>query len=547
MKKALVVLVAFLLSACGGAPATYKQDSYLLNGQSLEEFLEEFMINQLGKDSYILAKEEFPDLHAGFIKEGWNALHEAFGHPHGVSYGVIGSKPYGDKTIIYLIPSEDTKNGNDSINVALLYYAMKKGDIGKAREIIKKGIPLNSKYNYETTLLHILFDDRHKMPNKLEMSRILLNAGADPETKDYYGNTSLHVLLDKKTKILDKQELMSILLEAGADPNALSDKGTSVLMAVLNSDIDDKMEALRKLLSYGADPDRVDKSGQTVLHEILSYAVKDDKDLDENTIIGWLDHLITSKTNLDARNEYGKTPLALAFLGDKKKIEKYLLDKGATDYGIKNTSYENSKVINTNILSLDPTEIYSLNKGQCNFILREYDVEFESLTDIDDVDMPVKLKSDVGGIKYSHIDKSDKFSIMDCRLVVALAGWAPVLNKYKVKEIVHMRAYSPKARVGGGTKVSGHSYALALDVARLIFKDSKELSIKEDWTDHRKVEPCTAQESSNETLSGKMLRSITCDTANANLFSVILTPHYNRAHYDHLHMEIEEYQYMFVQ
>jgi len=37
----------------------------------------------------------------------------------------------------------------------------------------------------------------------------------------------------------------------------------------------------------------------------------------------------------------------------------------------------------------------------------------------------------------------------------------------------------------------------------------------------------------------KVLREITCKTAELDLFQVILTPHYNRAHHNHLHLELD--------
>jgi len=36
------------------------------------------------------------------------------------------------------------------------------------------------------------------------------------------------------------------------------------------------------------------------------------------------------------------------------------------------------------------------------------------------------------------------------------------------------------------------------------------------------------------------MRRVVCDAAARNVFQVIITPHYNRAHHNHVHLEIAE-------
>ena len=42
------------------------------------------------------------------------------------------------------------------------------------------------------------------------------------------------------------------------------------------------------------------------------------------------------------------------------------------------------------------------------------------------------------------------------------------------------------------------------------------------------------------------MRQLACETGGVDLFTILLTPHYNKEHWDHLHVELDPDQYMFV-
>jgi hypothetical protein len=93
------------------------------------------------------------------------------------------------------------------------------------------------------------------------------------------------------------------------------------------------------------------------------------------------------------------------------------------------------------------------------------------------------------------------------------------------------------AVVSGSAKQSGHARGLALDVASLEMRDGRKLSVEEDWTQRaRGAEPCAdyPQDSAN----GRALRGIVCDAFERALFPTVITPHYNDAHANHVHMEL---------
>ncbi len=201
----------------------------------------------------------------------------------------------------------------------------------------------------------------------------------------------------------------------------------------------------------------------------------------------------------------------------------------------KNDSPNIPTITTTNILQAKKS--LSLNKPQCYKKLRKHNIRFASMPSTSGIKYPVKIHSTIGGVRYRNASNRSSFSIMDCRLAAALIGWSKILKQYSIYEVVHMRTYSRGATVKNTNKPSGHSWGLAIDVAK--FKSHKygELNIKYDWSDQRaKISPCIKSLESAQPL--KLLRAIVCSTANKQLFTMILTPHYNRAHHDHLHIEL---------
>ena len=174
-------------------------------------------------------------------------------------------------------------------------------------------------------------------------------------------------------------------------------------------------------------PNLPGKSEQGALHALIRVLAQQSPPVENETALAWLDLLVEKGLHLDARNKRGKTPLSLAFFGDMEEVTKYLIERGATDYGIKNDSDSIVTEAGLSAIGMGSAEILALNQKQCSFILREYDVDFELLQDISGVEIPVRLKSPVGGITYRHTGGSEKFSIIDCRLAVTLVGWAPIL------------------------------------------------------------------------------------------------------------------------
>ncbi|HET8937381.1 MAG TPA: extensin family protein [Polyangiales bacterium] len=151
---------------------------------------------------------------------------------------------------------------------------------------------------------------------------------------------------------------------------------------------------------------------------------------------------------------------------------------------------------------------------------------------------PIRLTGDVGGVVFEPGDPDDTFAVLDCRLALVLNEWAGDLRRAGVRRVGYYSMYRPGAHIGGGPRISGHAHGMAIDAARFTLKNGAVLNVLENWEGRDRGDaPCPTR--SEESSAGRLLRDITCSAADRNLFQVVLTPHYNSAHDNHVHLEIK--------
>lgn len=132
---------------------------------------------------------------------------------------------------------------------------------------------------------------------------------------------------------------------------------------------------------------------------------------------------------------------------------------------------------------------------------------------------------------------SQEPTVMDCRLAEALVPWFAELRRHRVNRVVHFSVYRKGATIGRSRKVSGHARGLAVDVARFFAEDGERLDVLEHWSRHgRRQAPCPVR--AEEPRPQRLLRRFVCKAIELNRFHVVLTPHHDRAHRNHVHLEI---------
>lgn len=182
--------------------------------------------------------------------------------------------------------------------------------------------------------------------------------------------------------------------------------------------------------------------------------------------------------------------------------------------------------------------IADLGSPACLRVLRSQRVEFERYRgDASGVRDPVLLRGPLGGVEVEYEGRREQHAVLDCRLVVALLRWAPVLRAAHVAAIRHISVYRGGAVVGHSSRPSGHAAGLAIDVRYLRLDDGTELDVLTDWGDRtRDAPPCDAYP--DEPAQSAMLRSIVCQAVAQDLFQTVVTPHHNAEHQNHVHLEV---------
>jgi hypothetical protein len=182
--------------------------------------------------------------------------------------------------------------------------------------------------------------------------------------------------------------------------------------------------------------------------------------------------------------------------------------------------------------------IAGLTAAECRNILRKGSVRFDPVPKgAGGVQNPVELKSSVMGVRFEPANRMAKNGIVDCRLAAAFLAWAPILRDAGVVKVEHYSTYRSGARVQGSGKVSGHAHALAIDAARFYLKDGRVLQVEPDWDEReRGGAPCPVRRDESE--SGRILRQLVCRAVERDLFQVVITPHHDRAHQNHVHLEL---------
>lgn len=158
------------------------------------------------------------------------------------------------------------------------------------------------------------------------------------------------------------------------------------------------------------------------------------------------------------------------------------------------------------------------------------------------VRLPVRLTGTLHGVTiHSTLPpeqrRTSPFEIMDARLALALDDFCRVLAQHEIVELVHFTIYRPGG--GGATAQTRHPGGMAIDVGALRKKTGQWLKVKPHWSARIGAKTCGAGARRLEDAAGRELLSLVCEAADSRLFHYMLTPHFNAAHADHLHLEIK--------
>ncbi len=211
------------------------------------------------------------------------------------------------ENILLFEPTELNKQLIEAVN----QFIAPDGDADpeKIRDLVKKGANPSMRMSGwmfiapDVTILH------QSVVQNSELTKVLLDLGADVNAKGFLGRTPLHQACQADRGINPAADL---LLKAGADINARDANGWTPLFHAANVVLDEvNVEMVDFLIKHGAALDVRDNRGWTVLH----YAVKNLGSKDAHVI----KKLVESGCNPHTKEQYGRTPYDLLFNAAKKK------------------------------------------------------------------------------------------------------------------------------------------------------------------------------------------------------------------------------------
>ena len=189
----------------------------------------------------------------------------------------------------------------------------------------------------------------------------------------------------------------------------------------------------------------------------------------------------------------------------------------------------------------------ALDRARCLAELRRRGVAFREAPSARGVEAPIRLAGPIGGVEVStgapeHVRAASPHEVLDCRLALSLHDFSKVLREHGVDALRVASVWRPHGSGAPGTR---HPAALAVDVTALGRPGPGGartwIEVERDFPVRRGAPPCGSgapplPEGASE--PARTLLSVVCAAADAHLFTSILTPNLDRAHADHLHLEI---------
>lgn len=192
----------------------------------------------------------------------------------------------------------------------------------------------------------------------------------------------------------------------------------------------------------------------------------------------------------------------------------------------------------------------NLSPAECRRRLSAMDTEdtFVRQGPVSGIATSLRVDKSVGEVEIQAPPVRTKFGLLDCRQALIWLELSQLLSDHNVEKVRIDNFYRPGARLARrGARRSQHAYGLAADVVSFTLKDGTVLDVQDDFRGRIGEPPCGPKaqlhlppgSNPNDAARSLHLRNLVCAIARAGWFHHILTPNYNRAHRDHLHLDIK--------
>ena len=188
---------------------------------------------------------------------------------------------------------------------------------------------------------------------------------------------------------------------------------------------------------------------------------------------------------------------------------------------------------------------------QCEAALEQAGVTFtesripvhrsKSGTHVCGAEQVVRVAKTPGGIQWGRGRSGPKIA---CGMGMALIAFETIVleeaQAHFGKDVVrveHMGTYNCREMAAYPGWVSEHSYANALDIKAFVLEGGTSISVLDDWTLPTKGRVTKAQRA-----AASFLREVSRRAYEEEVFSVVLTPAFDRAHRNHFHLDLARYR-----
>jgi hypothetical protein len=171
---------------------------------------------------------------------------------------------------------------------------------------------------------------------------------------------------------------------------------------------------------------------------------------------------------------------------------------------------------------------------------------------IPSVRTPIRLAGPLRGVSiHSSLPPAERadsaFEILDARLALALDDFCALLGRHDIVELVHYTMYRPPAGTPAeAQKQIRHPAGLAVDVGAFRKRDGSWLAVGPHWPSNIGAKTCGDGAVEHWTREARELVSIVCEANDERIFHFALTPDFDAAHADHVHLEIKPQARWFI-
>ncbi|MEZ4225620.1 MAG: hypothetical protein R3B13_32005 [Polyangiaceae bacterium] len=178
-------------------------------------------------------------------------------------------------------------------------------------------------------------------------------------------------------------------------------------------------------------------------------------------------------------------------------------------------------------------------KVDCLAELELRGIPFAKGPPVPSIDAPIRLTGPLRGVQFEHkfpTAADPKGPVMDCRLALGLDDAAVIARDQGFSRVRFNSIYRGRwARVPG----QRHPAGVAIDVVELVKKDGTVFNVKKDYAGAGiGSKTCGPEAPVPPPGKAATLRRFICALDESRSFNLILTPHYDRRHADHFHLEV---------